>query len=53
MEIGSRIFELLAIAISVVALCCLIYTDAYSDAARTEARGVAALTRFMVSDANI
>jgi hypothetical protein len=51
---GTRdgIFALLAIALSALALAGMIYTDEYSSAARAEARGVAAFTHVVLSDAS-
>jgi hypothetical protein len=49
---GTRdgIFALLAVALSALALAGMIYTDEYSNAARAEARGVAAFTHVVLSD---
>ncbi|MGO4377535.1 hypothetical protein [Pseudoduganella sp. RAF53_2] len=45
-------FALVAIALSALALAGMVYTDEYSSAARAEARGVAALTHVVLSDAS-
>lgn len=52
MKSWNNVFSLLAIAVSIAVLAGIIYTDEYSIAARAEARGVAALTHVVLSDAN-
>jgi len=51
MKYRDAIFATIALALTSVALAGVVYTDAYSGAAKAEVRGVRALTQVAIGDA--